>query len=218
MGQEIDSLKKLLTERENQIAKEQRENAQLRAHEQKQGKKIASLKLQLKQQTQHTAINENNCRRIKHQCKIHHECTNYHTLNLPRRAPSYTVNKQSAKFDYQYPTKNAFYERRQAPQWHGAGRYRFTGPFTRMAVKGEVQSEGRCGTMVPGYIADPKAHNLKVGEMKDNVKVCHYSRQYRGILSPCVEGLSTKVNITRCPGNFLVYRLPNIGYGYCGAK
>ena len=146
--------------------------------------------------------------------KIQDECTNYMTLDSPRRATSYTVNRKTAKYDYYsyiFLRKN---ERRKemAPQWGGPGRYRFTGPFTRMAVRGEVSGNWRCGAECPVYIKDPKAHNLKVGEMKENVHVCYrYTNK---------TWCHWKITITRCPGNYFVYWLRNLGphMGYCGAK
>ena len=200
------------------------EIAQLKARGQKQDQEIVSLKLQSKQQK---PLNEGNCKLLQKQNniiqaknlqafpkKIQDECTNYMTLDSPRRATSYTVNRKTAKYDYYsyiFLRKN---ERRKemAPQWGGPGRYRFTGPFTRMAVRGEVSGNWRCGAECPVYIKDPKAHNLKVGEMKDNVHVCYrYTNK---------TWCHWKITITRCPGNYFVYWLRNLGphMGYCGAK
>ena len=83
--------------------------------------------------------------------RLHQECSNYFTLNHSRRSLSNAVGAldHSAKYDY-YPHD------KKSAQWQGEGRYRFSGPFTRMAVKGEVTKSGQCGFRLPGYLEDPK--------------------------------------------------------------
>merc|ERR1712126_21428 len=144
------------------------------------------------------------------QKKIHDECHNYKTLNYPGRA--ITNHKASRMDTYGSPDWTS-------PDWKGRNRYRFTGPFTRMAVKGEVHNHMQCGSWgAPGYIADPKAHEMKIGEVKEFVNVCFFKRNTN---NPC--GFSKSITITRCPGDYFVYRLPDAARGagvgtYCGAK
>ena len=133
-------------------------------------------------------------------------------MNLPRRATSYTVDEKSAKNDIAHLA----YLEKKAPQWVGAGRYRFSGPFTRMAVKGEVNRNYTCGTRYPGYLKDPKAHDMKIGDTKEKVWVCFYSHWHATHLPNSCPYYSL-VTITRCPGDYFVYRLPNLGQGFCGA-
>ena len=182
--------------------------------------------LQLKKQK---PLNEGNCKVLQEQSKqlqekrlqafpkkIQAECAYYHTLDNPRRATTFVANNVSAKEDCYY--KASLDRETIAPQWGGTGRYRFSGPFTRMAVKGEVKGNWQCGTEYPVYIEDPNAHhNLKVGEMKNSVKICYIWDKKTSYCSP----LSIQsITITRCPGNFFVYRLPNLKFdmGYCGAE
>ena len=141
------------------------------------------------------------------QNKIHEECSNYKTFHNPGRAVSNKVSSQSYKIDTHNVNKYS--------DWQGEDRYRFVGPFTRMAVKGEVNRGYQCGTQSPGYIVDPKAHDMEIGEMKEFVKVCFFWKKS----VPCV--FSKSVTITRCPGDFFVYRVPDFGNhngAYCGAK
>ena len=190
---------------------------------------IASLNKELKQVNQNQAHLEEEMAAIKAQIaahhspnqprnqishyqqnKIHDECHNYKTLNyhgraITNRPKSYKASRTDI---YGSPIAN--------PDWKGRNRYRFTGPFTRMAVKGEVHNNMQCGCWgAPGYIADPKAHEMKIGEMKEFVNVCFHGMKG----TPC--GISKSITITRCPGDYFVYRLPDmLGSGgvYCGAK
>jgi len=154
--------------------------------------------------------------------KIQDECSNYHTFSSTSRAISNSNSKTKRWSD------NLWYKMctrcQTMPDWRGHARYRFTGPFTRMAVQGEVNSSSRdrrsiqCGTKHPAYIADPKAHDMEIGEMKELVKVCYVDSKH----IPC--SFSTVITITRCPGDYFVYRLPDAGHGdmygavYCGHK
>jgi len=143
--------------------------------------------------------------------KIHEECSNYKTFHNPGRAISNKVDDLSYKTDVGCMAYNA----NKYSDWQGEDRYRFFGPFTRMAVKGEVNSNYQCGTQCPGYIVDPKAHDMEIGEMKEFVKVCFFWKKS----VPCL--FSKSVTITRCPGDFFVYRVPDFGNqnsAYCGAK
>ena len=145
--------------------------------------------------------------------QIQEDCSNYKTLNDSGRNVYNTVDEWNAKQDRIGATN-------KEPQWEGSGRYRFDGPFTRMAVQGEVNRTHQCGTVSPGYIVDPQAHNIKVGEVKEYVRVCFVGLNN----SSCA--FNTIVTITKCQGNFFVYRLPDISSGvpantwggYCGAK
>ena len=220
LGQQIAQLKADKLKQSQELASLKQENTQLKAHEYRQGQEMASLKSQLKQQK---PINDKDCLMLQAQKnkQIHQKLLAYpkeirdecdpddpylHHLNLPRRSISYKVDKKSARFDYY--AERAHFRKRTAPQWHGTGRYRFSGPFTRLAVKGEVKGKWRCGTRYPAYIEDPKAHDMKVGEMKKGVPVCsNYGGRF------CFRFGS--ITITRCPGYF-VYRLKAKDIGYCG--
>jgi len=224
LGQQIAQLKADKLKQSQELASLKQEITQLKAHEYRQGQEMASLKSQLKQQK---PINDKDCLMLQAQKNkhIHKQLLAYpkeirdecdpdspylHHLNLPRRSISYKVDKKSVRYDYYGPYDCYGRRRKQtAPQWHGTGRYRFSGPFTRLAVKGEVKGMWRCGAQYPACIEDPKAHDMKVGEMKKGVRVCYYngphSCRYVG-----------SITITRCPGYF-VYRLKNLSdVGYCG--
>ena len=131
------------------------------------------------------------------------DCHDYKTLNNPSRALTNKVGIIGIKI-CDKPTNR---------DWQGPGVYRFGGQFKRIAVKGEVASQNRCGTLAPGYINDSKAHDIEIGEAKE-VQVCFF---WKG--NPC--WWATRITIKRCPGNFFVYRLPNAPscyLGYCGAQ
>ena len=223
MGQQIAQLKADKLKQSQELDSLKQENTQLKAHEYRQGQEMASLKSQLKQQK---PINDKDCLMLQAQKskQIHQKLLAYpkeirdecdpdspylHHLNLPRRSISYKVDRKSFRVDYYTES----WRKRTAPQWHGTGRYRFSGPFTRLAVKGEVKGKWRCGTRYPAYNEDPKAHDMKVGEMKKGVRVCYINGRY------CRHFGS--ITITRCPGYF-VYRLVACTHycsgniGYCG--
>ena len=187
----------------------------------------ASLRLQLKKQK---PLNEGNCKVLQEQSKqlqekrlqafpkkIQAECAYYHTLDNPRRATTFVANNMTAKMDAYY---KAYVDRETiAPQWGGTGRYRFSGPFTRMAVKGEVSGNWHCGVQYHFYIDDPNVHNnIKEGEMKTSVKICYVWATFPD--GQTVYCSYPNITITRCPGNFFVYWLSNLDnlMGYCGAK
>jgi len=157
----------------------------------------------------------------KQEMMIHEECTKYKTLNYTGRAPSNRASKYLGR-GYKVDCDSCS---NGNPDWKGSNqRYRFTGPFTRMAVKGEVTSQFQCGAYAPCYIEDPKVHdNLKIGEMKDYVRVCCVSKKTlwsggRSNNIPCYSSFS--ITITRCPGDYFVYRLYNMGNSFvaCGSK
>ena len=215
LGQQIAQLKADKLKQSQELASLKQENMHLKAHEYRQGQEMASLKSQLKQQK---PINDKDCQMLQAQKnkQIHQKLLAYpqeirdecdpdspylHHLNLPRRSISYKVDKKSARFDYY--AERAGFRKQTAPQWHGTGRYRFSGPFTRLAVKGEVKGQWRCGTQHPAFIEDPKAHDMKVGEMKKGVHVCYNRYNTNGDRSCRRFG---SITITRCPGYF-VYRL-----------
>ena len=156
-----------------------------------QSKEISSMKSQIKQ-LQHSNLYQNDCR-------------DYKILNHQTRALTY--NNLLAKSCDKLLTRD----------WQGPGVYRFGGQFKRMAVKGEVVSTDRCGTAAPGYINDQKAHDIKIGEVKE-VQVCFFGSVLLSA-KPC--HWATRITIKRCPGDFFVYRLPNVpecSLGYCGAQ
>ena len=100
-----------------------------------------------------------------------------------------------------------------SPDWKGSSgkHYRFVGPsFTRLASASPGMNN-KCGTYAPGYIEDPYAHKIAIGQSSTDVKVCfNYN-------IPCK--WSTSITITRCPGDFFVYKLPDTpecSLRYCG--
>ena len=102
--------------------------------------------------------------------------------------------------------------------WEGSSEvtgkyYRFDGEsFNRLATG--YNEEGNCGTLLAGYVNDPNAHKIDVGQRRTNVTVCFGSG--------C--GRNVTINVTRCPGDpdFFVYHLPNapctvhMQMRYCG--
>ena len=180
--------------------------AELFTHEQE----IGSMKQEMDAiRSQLAALNSRNQAQSQvtyKQEKIHEECTNYKTLNYPGRAPS---NKARGSNDCKL---DVYGNRKVNPDWKGETRYRFTGPFTRMAVKGEVTSQYQCGARYPCYIEDPKVHDdLKIGEMKEFVRACCFYKN-----KPC--GSNKYITITRCPGDYFVYRLRSGYFVACGSK
>ena len=204
---------------EQEIGSHEQEISSLKAQDQNIEQEIGSLKAQnqnLEQdmdaiRSQLAALNSRNQAQSQigtyKQEKINEECTNYKTLNYPGRAPS---NKARGYHDCKL---DSYGNSRANPDWQGENRYRFTGPFTRMAVKGEVTSQYQCGAELPCYIEDPKVHdNLKIGEMKEFVRACCFYKN-----KPCV--YNRYITITRCPGDYFVYRLPKGGSRVaCGSK
>ena len=190
-----------------QIGKLRQEMRQLR-------QEVSSMKSQLAAQNQ---MGHHHHHQQKQ--KIHEECSNYHTLSSPIRAISNSNSQTRWSDNLGYQVWSSF---RTMPDWRGHARYRFTGPFTRMAVKGEVNSSSvQCGTRYPAYIADPKAHDMmEIGEMKEFVKVCYVQSSN----APSICAFSTVITITRCPGDYFVYRLPEAEHAhiaapvYCGHK
>ena len=82
-------------------------------------------------------------------------------------------------------------------------------------MKGEVNGNNKCGKHSPAYIADSKARDMKIGEMKEFVKICLYDGAHS-----CAYSIA--ITITRCPGDYFVYRLPESEISsnvvYCGHK
>jgi len=155
--------------------------------------------------------------------KIQDECSNYHSLSSPIRAISNSnsntrrVWSDNSGYHGTPPGLDGTISEKMS-DWGGHARYRFTRPFTRMAVQGEVNhlsssAQLSCGTRHPAYIADPKAHDMEIGEMKEFVKVCY-------VRPGNICAFSTVITITRCPGDYFVYRLPEATAGaiYCGHK
>ena len=91
--------------------------------------------------------------------------------------------------------------------------YRFDGESFNGLATG-FNEAGNCGTYLAGYIDDPKAHEIGVGQRRTNVTVCF---DYG-----C--GRNVTIKVTRCPGDpdFFVYHLPNspctgwVQTRYCG--
>lgn len=100
--------------------------------------------------------------------------------------------------------------------------YRFEESFNALAT-GYNNDGYNCGADVGGYIADPNAHNIAVGQRRTNVNVCFGSHRIDGF-DGCERNITIKV--TRCPGDpdYFVYYLPNAPctdsrtLRYCGGR
>ena len=165
MKDNIDAQKMQISEQKMQISEQKMQIGEQKKQIGEQKKQIGEQKKQIGELQ---ALNRAN-----------DDCYNYNTLNLPIRATASVLHhRPSAIAD-----KNNC--RRQS-QWKGPGPYRFAGPFTRMANIFEVRRKSRCGTEAPGYIVDPRSHDIAVGEIKRDVKVCFYwtSACWGAVISP----------------------------------
>jgi len=145
--------------------------------------------------------------------KIPCECYQHNILDQPSRAASTYApsHGQIIQFRSDYMWNNERHKNLHS-DWKGAGWYRFKGPFTRMAVKSQVKGGYYCSAISPGYLPNNAYDGIKVGDTKRNVKI-PFNDQWK-------KGCTVYTHITRCPGNFYVFWLPqtNVGSrGYCGA-
>jgi len=141
--------------------------------------------------------------------KIPCECYQHNILDqLSRAASTYT---QQYKHDSTPGLNNTHSD------WKGTGWYRFKGPFTRMAVKSQVIGVwGYCSARAPGYLPNEAYDGIKVGGTKRNVMIPFNDPG----LGCTKQWCPVYTHITRCPGNFYVFWLPQDfigGRGYCGA-
>ena len=79
-----------------------------------------------------------------------------------------------------------------------------------MAVKDQVKGAYYCSALSQGYLPNNAYDGIKVGGTKRNVKIPFNDRNACPVYT----------HITRCPGNFYVFWLPQTTVGsraYCGA-
>ena len=135
-------------------------------------------------------------------------CSNYISLSNPNRS---VLNRRSHRYCDKKVADNRSVK---YPQWQGANCYRFEGSMQRMANQNEVKWYKMCNTNAGGYVEDPNVHDqLQSGQTIQDVKVCFFY----SVFEPC--RWKTKVDITRCPGDYFVYKLPETPgcpLAYCG--
>ena len=205
LGQEMASMKSLVTKQQSQISHQKTEIGHLQAKHQKQMSQLQAdhQKSLSKLQAQLQNLKNQQHEREKFPC----ECYQHNILDQPSRAASTHARSHSQyRADYMPGLKGTHSD------WKGPGWYRFKGPnFTRMAVKSQVKGNYYCSAFSPGFLPNKAYDGIKVGGKKRNVRIHFLQRHY---------GCRVDTQITRCPGNFYVFWLPQPFVGnraYCGA-